>query len=63
MANLCKRGKGEGRLMENPLNSDPMIAGEPAQEMDASLARILSNQITAHEKAKETAVFKLMVLC
>ena len=36
------------------------IVGEPAQEMAASLARIVSSQIIAHAKKKDTAVFKLV---
>ena len=63
---LCRRCKGASLLLAElhremgEFDECIRIAGEPVQEMDASLARIVSCQIIAHAEAKETAVFKLV---
>lgn len=63
---LCRRFAGSSLLVAElhremgDFDECIRIANEPTEEADTRLAQIVSIQIIAHAKAKDTAVFKLL---
>ena len=66
---LCRRFEGSSLLLSElhremgDFEESIRIAGQPSPEGPPALVKIVSEQIIAHAKAKDTAVFELMFPC